>query len=150
MTYDNLADGSTVFADANAFVYRHGTDPLLVGASVKLLQRAERGDIAAFTSTHVLSEVAHRLMLLEAAIVGARQPVGMLRYLRRHPNLIQNLAHFRQSVEDVIHSSIRVLPITTALISDAMQISQRHGLTNLASHDADFDRVSGLTRFAPA
>ena len=28
-------------------------------------------------------------------------------------------------------------------------VMQTHGLTNLASNDADFDRVSGLTRYAP-
>jgi predicted nucleic acid-binding protein len=33
-----------------------------------------------------------------------------------------------------------------ALIVAVMQV---HGLTNLASNDTDFDRVPGLTRFAP-
>lgn len=33
-----------------------------------------------------------------------------------------------------------------ALIVAAMQT---HGLTNLASADADFDRVPGITRYAP-
>jgi predicted nucleic acid-binding protein len=26
---------------------------------------------------------------------------------------------------------------------------QAHGLTNLASHDGDFDRVPGITRYGP-
>jgi len=29
-------------------------------------------------------------------------------------------------------------------------VMQANGLTNLASNDADFDRVPGLTRYAPA
>ncbi len=29
-------------------------------------------------------------------------------------------------------------------------VMQSHGLTNLASSDSDFDRVAGLTRYAPA
>jgi predicted nucleic acid-binding protein len=28
-------------------------------------------------------------------------------------------------------------------------VMRHHGLTNLASEDADFDRVAGLTRYAP-
>ena len=38
------------------------------------------------------------------------------------------------------------------LTNDALIVAvmQHHGLTNLASHDADFDRVPGLTRYAPA
>jgi predicted nucleic acid-binding protein len=59
-----------------------------------------------------------------------------------------------------------VLPITAHLISAAAAISrqtgllsndalvvaamQAHGLNQLASNDADFDRVPGITRYSPA
>jgi predicted nucleic acid-binding protein len=59
-----------------------------------------------------------------------------------------------------------VLPIAKGQVSTALDISrqlgllcgdalvvavmQSHGLINLASNDADFDRVPGLTRYAPA
>jgi predicted nucleic acid-binding protein len=38
------------------------------------------------------------------------------------------------------------------LSGDALVVAvmQEHGLVNLASHDADFDRVPGLRRYAPA
>ena len=38
------------------------------------------------------------------------------------------------------------------LSNDALIVAvmQANGLTRLASHDADFDRVPGLTRYAPA
>jgi len=38
------------------------------------------------------------------------------------------------------------------LSGDALVVAvmREHGLVNLASNDADFDRVPGLTRFAPA
>ncbi|MBI3464279.1 MAG: PIN domain-containing protein [Planctomycetes bacterium] len=37
------------------------------------------------------------------------------------------------------------------LSNDALIVAvmQSNGLTNLASHDADFDRVPGITRFGP-
>jgi predicted nucleic acid-binding protein len=37
------------------------------------------------------------------------------------------------------------------LTGDALIVAvmQAHGLSALASHDADFDRVPGLTRYAP-
>ena len=40
---------------------------------------------------------------------------------------------------------------TGLLINDALVVAlmQHHGLTRLASHDGDFDRVPGLTRYAP-
>jgi predicted nucleic acid-binding protein len=38
------------------------------------------------------------------------------------------------------------------LSGDALIVAvmREHGLANLASHDADFDRVPGLARYAPA
>ena len=38
------------------------------------------------------------------------------------------------------------------LSNDALVVvlMRRRGLSTLASHDADFDRVPGLTRYAPA
>ena len=40
---------------------------------------------------------------------------------------------------------------TGLLSNDALLIAvmQANGLTNLASHDSDFDRVPGLTRYTP-
>jgi predicted nucleic acid-binding protein len=40
---------------------------------------------------------------------------------------------------------------TGLLCGDALIVAvmQTHGLTNLASNDADFDRVAWLTRYAP-
>ena len=41
---------------------------------------------------------------------------------------------------------------TGLLCGDALVVAvmQAHGLANLASKDADFDRVPGITRYAPA
>jgi predicted nucleic acid-binding protein len=166
VTFDDLPDGSPVFIDANTFVYRYGTDPLLSGPCTRLIERAERGDVTAFTTTQVLGDVAHRLMISEAAVVASRSSVGMLRYLKAHPNFVQQLTQFRQSVEDLMKGPLQILSIAPAQVSAAMAASQQHGLlhndalivavmqahslTNLASHDADFDRVPGLNRFAPA
>jgi predicted nucleic acid-binding protein len=49
--------------------------------------------------------------------------------------------------------SAAILSQQTGLLSnDALiaSVMQANGLTNLASNDADFDRVPGMTRYAPA
>jgi predicted nucleic acid-binding protein len=77
----------------------------------------------------------------------------------------QQLRRFQTAVDDVLHSRIQVLPLEPSLlplatrpsrrfgllINDALLVvlMQQHGLTNVASNDADFDRVPGLTRYAP-
>ena len=60
---------------------------------------------------------------------------------------------------------VRVLPVAQSLVESATMLSgphelltgdalivavmQANGLTNLASHDADFDSVPGITRYGP-
>jgi predicted nucleic acid-binding protein len=91
---------------------------------------------------------------------------GMANRLRRHPGEVQKLNAYRVALDQICQSRMQVLDVPPAtlqsaaavcqqtglLINDALIVAmmQRHGLTRLASHDADFDRVPGLTRFAPA
>jgi len=69
-------------------------------------------------------------------------------------------------VDEIQLAGVIVLPVTAPLVSQAVDLSRQHGLlsgdalivavmrdhalTQLASLDADFDRVPGLTRYAPA
>jgi predicted nucleic acid-binding protein len=89
----------------------------------------------------------------------------MANRLRRHPAEVRRLTAFRQAIERITQSRVQVLPVTVALVETAAAISQQtgllindalivavmqaNGLSKVASHDADFDRVPGLTRYAP-
>ena len=91
---------------------------------------------------------------------------GVTKRLRQRPTEIQKLTLFQQAVQEVPRFGIQVLPITYALVETAASLSQQfgllssdalivalmqaNGLTNLASNDPDFDRVPGITRYAPA
>src|ERR1035438_6784613 len=66
MIFADLPAGSAVFVDANTFVYHFAPDPILAPACTDLLVRIKKQEIEGLTSTHVLSEVAHRLMTIEA------------------------------------------------------------------------------------
>jgi predicted nucleic acid-binding protein len=90
---------------------------------------------------------------------------GMANRLRRHPPEVQKLTAHRLTLDRIARSRLQVLPFTVALMLAASMVSQQyglltndaivvavmqaHGLTKLASHDADFDRVPGITRYAP-
>jgi predicted nucleic acid-binding protein len=91
---------------------------------------------------------------------------GVARRLQRHPDELSRLTRFRQAVDEIPRFGIVVLPITGPLVSAAAAISQQYGLlsgdalvvatmreqrlVHLASHDADFDRMPELRRYAPA
>lgn len=165
MTFADLAPGDAVFLDANTFVYHFAPDPLLGPPCHRLLQRVEQGELRGVTSTHVLTETAHRLMTIEASVTFGWSFAGIAARLRKHAAEIQKLTAFRAAIEAVLDSTIEVLTIEPQLTLSAADISrqhgllsndalivavmQNHGLTHLASHDADFDRVAGVKRFAP-
>ncbi len=66
MTFVDIVNGQAVFWDANTFIYHFVPHPVLQTACQTLLERIGRKEIAGFTSADVLSDVAHRVMTLEA------------------------------------------------------------------------------------
>jgi len=105
-------------------------------------------------------------MILEAVHVLGWPLAGITKRLQRQQAEIQKLTRFRQAIDEVPRLGIEVLPVDRHLPPLAAAISQLHGLltndafvvacmqdqaiTHLASGDADFDRVPGLTRYAQA
>jgi predicted nucleic acid-binding protein len=164
MTFADLPLHTTVYVDANPLVFHFQPHPALGTACTALLKCIEVHELEGYTSTHVLSEVAHRLMTLEAAAVFG-WPAKIVQRLKQQPGAVQALARFRQAVEEVPKLGIQVLTIPAPLVATAAAVSQQtgllsndalivavmqaNGLTHLASSDADFDRVPGITRYAP-
>jgi predicted nucleic acid-binding protein len=165
MTFADLAANDQIFLDANTLVYHFASHQVFGPAANQLMTRIESQQLEGYTSTHVLSETAHRLMMIEAATLpGWKQTKVKLRLLQQ-PSILQNLTQFRKAIESVLQSRIQILPTAPALLltaagisqsagllsSDALLVAimQQKGLTKLASGDADFDRVTAITRYAP-
>ena len=165
MIFADLASGAEVFLDANTFVYHFAPDPLYGADSNALLERIECQDVRGVTSTHVLTEFAHRLMTIEAVSLFGWPQTGIAYRLRKHAGEIRKLSVFKNSIDAVLKSKVGVLAIAPPSIALAASICQQsgllsndalliavmqsHGIANLASNDSDFDRVSGIVRFAP-
>jgi predicted nucleic acid-binding protein len=165
MTFADIADGTAVFIDANGFVYSATAHPTLGPPRRRLLDRVARQEIVAYTSADAVSDVGHRVMTLEAAAAKNWPASGLAFRLKQQPAAIQQLSQFRRAIEEIVRIGIRVLPIDAGLVlaagslsqqygllsGDALLISvmQHHALTHLASNDGDFDRVPGITRYAP-
>lgn len=152
-----------VFLDANCLVYAATSDPQYGAACKQLLHQIDKKIIQGCTSAHALGDLSHRLMTIEASLKFGRPMTGIANWLRRHPGELQQLSQYRQSLDDLQAIPIAVLPVMGALISRAADFSrqyglltndalivaimQDHALTHLASMDADFDRVPGITRY---
>lgn len=165
MTFASIPSGASVFLDANVLVYCLGGDPTYGPSCTDLCERIDLGDLRGFMASGMLSEVAHRLMTLEACRVFGWAYAGIGRRLRRHPAEIQKLQEFRKAMDEIVAIGVQVLPVRVddvlaagdlslqfgLLSGDALivAIMQAQGLTNLASNDADFDRVPGIQRYSP-
>lgn len=166
MTFAQIPAAAAVFLDANTLVYHFTNHPTFGPACTQLVKRVENQHVAGFISTHVLSEIAHRLMTLDALDRFGWPPAGIAARLRKHHIEIPKLTLHVQAVAQLPLLGIQAVPITPPLVEAATLVSRRHellmgdalvvavmqahGLTHLASNDADFDRVPGLTRYEPS
>jgi predicted nucleic acid-binding protein len=90
----------------------------------------------------------------------------MANWLPRHPPEVQQCKSHRQAIDELAAIPLTILPVNGGHVSGAADLSilfglltndalvvavmQDNGINALASLDADFDRVPGITRYAPA
>src|SRR5208282_401841 len=77
MTFADLVAGDALFVDANILTYHFQPHPVWGPACSQLLQRIENRELTGFTSTHVLSDLSHRLMTIEASVLFGWPFAGM-------------------------------------------------------------------------
>jgi predicted nucleic acid-binding protein len=164
MIFADIPAGAAVFADANTLIYHFTTDPKYGLACSQFIKQVETKNVQGFTSAHVLADVAHRLMTLEAMALLGWPYAGIAARLRKHPNEIARLSIYHQAITRIPLLGFQVLPVTFPLVETATLLGRHHlmmgdalivaamqanGLSHLASNDADFDRAPGITRYAP-
>jgi predicted nucleic acid-binding protein len=164
MTFADLATGDALFVDANTLTYHFEPHPRWGPACTQLLQQIENQQLVGYTSTHVIAEVS-QLMTIEAHKLLGWQLAGIGNRLRKNPSEVRKLSLFRTSVEKLLQGKLQVLLVTPALLAVGVGLCQQvglltndglivavmqaHGLSKIASNDADFDGVPGITRYAP-
>jgi predicted nucleic acid-binding protein len=165
MTFADIPGGAAVFLDANTFIYHFVSEPTYGAACTSFLERVERREVEGWVSAHVLAEVSHRLMTIEACSVFGWPYEGIASRLRRNADHIKRLDRFRQSLAEIDRLDLHLVSIDQShvmraaalsreyglMTNDALLVAamQSRGLANLVSNDADFDRVPGVVRFAP-
>ena len=165
MTFADLVAGTKVFVDANLLIYHFSPHPVLGPPCKQLLADIESRTVVGYTSAHLVGEVAHALMVVEALSLAGWGVSNAPKRLKKQPGTVQQLTRFQYAVQDIFQSRLQVLAIQPDLMLQAAILSRQfglltndsltvaimrhHGLTHLASHDADFDRVPGITRYAP-
>src|ERR1043166_7713770 len=117
MTFDDIPKGATVFADANVLLFALAHDPIHGAACEAFLDRSENQEISVVTSAHVLGEVVHRLMTIEACERFGWPVAGSANRLRRHPAEVQQLTRAEPALDEINAARVAVLPIAPPLVS---------------------------------
>jgi predicted nucleic acid-binding protein len=165
MTFADLATADALFVDSNTLIHLFEPHPQWGPLCLQLIRRIDNQDLVGFTTTHVVSEVCHRLMTVEANRTLSWPIAGIGNRLRTNPHEVRRLSLFRRAVEQIDQSRLQILTVTPAMLVAAVALCQQvglltndaiivavmqaNGLNKIASSDTDFDRVPGITRYAP-
>ena len=157
-----LSSEQTVFVDANIFIY-HFTG--LSQECSDFLARCERGELWGATGIHILLEVLHRLMMVEAVTKGLVTPGNVAKKLREKPNVVEQLVDYQLQTEAIFKMGIDVAGLTPdylkrsslyrrrdgLLVNDSLTVAvmEAEGISNLATADPDFMHVEGIQIYKP-
>lgn len=163
MTLDQIPADTRVFVDAPIFIYH------FAGVSEeckRFLGRCEARELDALTSSVVVAEVAHRLMMIEAVSQGRVTPGNVAKKLRGRPDIVKGLQRYQVQVGRIPLMAVEVVAVDSGailrsesvrsehglLVNDSLVVTSAldHGAKALASSDRDFEAVGGLSLCRPA
>jgi len=161
----DLPDGTHCFVDANILCYHIIQVPPFSNTCAQFLKRIERHTILASTSSVVVAEATHKVMLAEAIQRHGLNPQGLAHRLQRRRDLIAGLSEHRKVSTLVRALAIHVEPVTLDILERAGEVSTRDrlltndaltiaimeklGLSHLATNDDNFDSLPSLSIWKP-
>lgn len=128
MTLADIPGHSAVFVDANTLVYHFAPNPTFGAACRQFVERVERQDVVGITTPHVISDVAHRLMTLEAISKFGWPLAGIANRRKKQPGEIQRLTNYKLALNGIQKSQLRIISNTIFDIVAAADECQIHGL----------------------
>lgn len=162
MLLEEIPSRTKVFIDSNVFIYH-----FLDGSEscTNFLERAERENIDAYTSTIVLAEVMHRLMIAEVVEKYDVEPRGAVRFLKENPEVIPTLEKCEDAIEKIPEFAVKILLVTVEAIFQSRELRRRYllmtndslnlyvmlsnQLYDVATNDGDFERVEDIKVWKP-
>ncbi|HEV3144198.1 MAG TPA: hypothetical protein VGZ47_09965, partial [Gemmataceae bacterium] len=89
MTFADLVAGTHVFLDANTLIYHFSPHPTFGPSCKQLLTDVENQTIVGFTSTHIVGEVGHALMVVEALSLPGWGASNAPKRLKKQPSTVK-------------------------------------------------------------
>ena len=159
---EGIPSGRRVFVDSNIFIY-HFLD--LSDRCTVFLERISAHQLRGFTSTVVMAEVLHKLMIAEVAENYKLNRREVNQFIKRCPSVISELERCEAAIQQIPEFNIEILPLMSGIDIESRNIRHDHNLmTNdsinlflmklaaledIATNDSDFDRIPWIRVWKP-
>jgi predicted nucleic acid-binding protein len=159
---DTVPDGSNVLIDANVFIYG------LSNASPQcrnFLARCSREQIYGITLFEVIHEATHGFMRAEAKAKLFTAEEKVVKYLSKHPEEVKRLNDYWVNTQKLLALNLVFLPEEEKIVVGAQRVRaeaglltndsvivaamREYGVSQIATSDAIFGAVNGLSVFSP-
>ncbi|MDD1754059.1 MAG: PIN domain-containing protein [Methanothrix sp.] len=159
----DLPEGENIFLDANIFLYSAFDHPTFGVPCRDFLARVDREELHGYSSGFVLNEVFHKLMISEIIDTFDVKAQYAKRLFKERPEILDELNDVWEEMDIINGFHIVILDAQTfpefvqlskrfhlmAMDSAHLAIMKLNGLTNLATNDADFERIPYLKVWKP-
>jgi predicted nucleic acid-binding protein len=163
----DLKDGLSIFIDANIFIYHFCKESTFNPARSDFLERVERRKVRGVSSTAVIQEATHRMMILEVAtILPDVKLKDMVKYLKANPEVVKKLVNYQSIPSKIASFNLKIISPDIDTFARSQQMKSRYGflsndalsvqimedmrINNLASNDSDFERVDFIQFYKPS
>lgn len=162
MTLNEIPKGDVVLIDANIVLYA------VRGSSEqckRLMRRCAEQDAIGVVTSHLLAEVTHRLMMVEARDNDWVAGANPARQLSEQPERVKMLVRYEQVVKSLLATGVRFEPLkkedfitalrvqreTGLLTNDALlvAVAERLRIQAVASLDKTLARARGVILYSP-
>ncbi|MFH1322467.1 MAG: PIN domain-containing protein [Methanobacteriota archaeon] len=161
-----IPSGTSIFIDANIFLFDIFEDPDFGDASYDFIKKIESLEIKGYTSTLVLDEVLFKMILMEASNKLNVSMKNVVRLLKKEPDKLDALEKSWENIKEIQNmENLTIFGVTPAIFKDAVEIAQTYKLLphdathaavakkmnirNIATNDEDFERLDFLKVWKP-
>lgn len=163
MSLDKIKHGTRILVDSNIFIYWLTHQSSQCG---KFLRRCAEKHIEGYISVLSLTEVLHRLMMLEAKESGWAKGRNIVRSLQSRPERVRALTRYEDWFRDILRLRLHVEALSLVDLIESLTIRRQYGLLtnnsillavalrlgikNIASADKTLERATTYRVYAPS
>ena len=163
---DEIDTGTTIFIDANIFLYEILDHWKYAESCNSFLEHVNMGKYHAVMSVLVCNEVFHRVMIAEVVERYEIEPKSAVNYLKKNWEVVRELNKAYDAMLNIdAIENLEIVEIDREVYDIALEYSKKygllsndavhlatikkHGITNIATNDRDFERIEWLSVWKP-